>query len=198
MKEMWDEKYTEAKHIYGIKPNSFFESELIKLNTGRVLLPGDGEGRNAAFASKLGWKVDSFDYSEQAVRNAKVFLSEQGVTVNCFQASILDLVVSDRNFDAVGVFYLHLAEDDRSKAHQFISNSVAKGGHLIVEVFSKKQLGRSSGGPKNDNLLYDISEFEHDFPEFEPIYIEELEVDLDEGKLHQGKAMVIRFVGKKK
>jgi len=197
MKEMWDRKYTEAKNIYGTKPNSFFENELIKLKTGSLLLPGDGEGRNAAFASKLGWKVDSFDYSEHAVANAKVFLSEQGVKVNCFQASILDLSVSEQKFDAVGVFYLHLAGADRPKAHQFISNSVAKGGHLIVEVFSKKQLGRVSGGPKNDNLLYDISEFERGFSDFESIYLEELEVDLDEGELHQGKAMVIRFLGKK-
>jgi len=197
MKEMWDEKYAEVKNIYGIKPNSFFERELCKLNPGRLLLPGDGEGRNAAFASKLGWSVDSFDYSEQAVRNAKTFLSEQGVKVNYLQASILDEPVSEEKFDAVGMFYLHLAEADRPKAHEFISSSVAKDGYLIVEVFSKKQLGRSSGGPKNDDLLCDISEFERDFPGFESIYLEELEADLDEGEFHQGKAMVIRFLGKK-
>lgn len=198
MKEKWDERYCESKNIYGIKPNEFFKKELLKLTPGRILLPGEGEGRNAVFAAKQSWQVDAFDYSQQAVDNAKLFLDLHKQKANYFQADILNLPVSTETFDAVGVFYLHLTKKDRLKSHRFISDSVRENGYLIMEVFSKKQLGRNSGGPQNENLLYDISEIERDFTDFQPICLHEIEIDLDEGELHQGKAMVIRFVGHKK
>ena len=198
MRERWDERYFESKNIYGTKPNEFFSKELLKITPGRILLPGEGEGRNAVFAAKQSWQVDAFDYSQQAVTNAKSFLDLHKQKANYFQADILNLPVSSGYFDVVGVFYLHLNEEDRSVAHQFISDSVCENGHIIMEVFSKKQLGRKSGGPQNESMLYDISEIKKDFYEFEPVYLQELEVDLDEGELHRGKAMVIRFVGLKK
>jgi hypothetical protein len=37
----------------------------------------------------------------------------------------------------------------------------------------------------------------NDFPNFEIIQLEEKEIELNEGEYHQGKAKVIRFIGKK-
>jgi len=38
----------------------------------------------------------------------------------------------------------------------------------------------------------------NDFSELETIKLQELDVDLSEGAFHQGKASVIRYIGKKK
>ena len=198
MNDMWDKRYADSRFIYGIEPNRFFESELSKLKPGKLLLPGDGEGRNAAYAAKLGWEVDAFDYSEQAVINAREFFEAQGVQVNCYQASAIDHPSVSEQYDAVALLYLHLDSEDRTKLHEFLADSVKPGGFIIMEVFSKKQLGRISGGPQNEDMLYDISEIRKDFEELEIIHLEEQETRLEEGALHQGDAMVIRFVARRK
>jgi len=63
MKEFWNERYAKNEFIYGTEPNEFFRKELEILPAGKIILPCDGEGRNAVFAAKLGWKVNAFDFS---------------------------------------------------------------------------------------------------------------------------------------
>ena len=57
MKEFWNSRYQEKEYAYGLEPNLFFKSELIKLIPGKALFPAEGEGRNAVFAAKSGWEV---------------------------------------------------------------------------------------------------------------------------------------------
>ncbi|MFN3445417.1 MAG: SAM-dependent methyltransferase, partial [Bacteroidia bacterium] len=63
MKAFWDERYTNNEMVYGYKPNRFLEDQLEELPLGKILLPAEGEGRNAIFAAKLGWQVHAFDFS---------------------------------------------------------------------------------------------------------------------------------------
>ncbi|MBN2598547.1 MAG: class I SAM-dependent methyltransferase [Marinifilaceae bacterium] len=198
MKEMWDKRYAESKYIYGEKANLFFAAQLSLLSSGRLLLPGEGEGRNAAYASRIGWKVDAFDYSKEAVDNAIRFFEEQKVDVNIYTESILDHPSIEQKYDVAALLYLHLSSRERTGAHRFVADSVKPGGMVLMEVFSKNQLGRKSGGPQNEDLLYDLSEIKRDFEEFDILLLEEVEIDLSEGNLHNGKAMVVRFLGNKK
>lgn len=194
---MWNKRYADTKYIYGKNANVFFKEQLDQLTPGYLLLPGEGEGRNAAYAAQ-NWKVDAFDYSNQAVENSKAFFSAQGVNVNMYQASILDHPLLLSKYDAVGVLYLHLNMEQKAIAHSFIADALKPGGIVMMEVFSKKQLERNTGGPKNIDWLYDLDDIRGDFSEFDFLHLEEVEIDLSEGPLHNGKAMVIRFVGRKK
>lgn len=198
MMNRWDERYHESKYIYGTEPNVFFKSQLDLLQPGRILLPGDGEGRNSVYAAKKNWKVDAFDYSGNAVLNAKEFVRKSAVEVNVYQKSILDHENVNEQYDAIGVLYLHLHETERELAHQFLKSSLKSGGHIIMEVFSRNQFGRDSGGPRQIELLYNLHELEKDFAEFDMIQLEEIEAILSEGELHQGKAIVIRMHAIKK
>ncbi len=195
---MWDQRYAESKYIYGEKPNLFFEEQLSLLTIGKILLPGEGEGRNATYAASIGWEVDAFDYSMQAVENAREFFAKNKVDVNMYQGSILDHIPVTEKYAVVALLYLHLTSKERLIAHRFVVDSLKPGGIVMMEVFSKNQLGRKSGGPKNDDLLYDIFEIKRDFETLEILVLEEVETHLSEGELHDGKAMVIRFVGRKR
>jgi SAM-dependent methyltransferase len=73
MKEHWDQRYAESKYIYGTAANLFFEEQLARFKPASILLPGDGEGRNAAHAARQGWKVDAFDYSIRLLKMLKSF-----------------------------------------------------------------------------------------------------------------------------
>ncbi|BAX81553.1 class I SAM-dependent methyltransferase [Labilibaculum antarcticum] len=198
MSKMWDQRYAESKYIYGKKANAFFEEQLNLLSSGKVLLPAEGEGRNAAYAASKGWAVDAFDYSKQAVENARVFFEENKVDVNMYHGSILDHPTVVEKYDALALLYLHLPSQERMKTHHFVADSLKPGGVVVMEVFSKRQIGRNSGGPQKEDMLYDILEIRRDFHEFDISVLEEVEIYLSEGKLHNGNAMVIRFVGRKK
>ena len=63
MNSFWNERYSTNEYAYGTEPNEFFKSVLSKLEVGKLLLPGEGEGRNAVYAAKQGWHVTAFDTS---------------------------------------------------------------------------------------------------------------------------------------
>ena len=50
MKDFWNERYDEESYAYGNSPNVFFKQQLDKLKVGSLLLPAEGEGRNAVYA----------------------------------------------------------------------------------------------------------------------------------------------------
>lgn len=49
-----------SRIAYGTEPNAFFKAQLDQLTPGRLLLPAEGEGRNAVYAAKKGWEVAAF------------------------------------------------------------------------------------------------------------------------------------------
>ncbi len=53
------------------------------------------------------------------------------------------------------------------------------------------------GGPNNLEMLFSEEEIKDDFWDFEIIELQEVEVELEEGNLHNGFGSVIRFVGRK-
>jgi hypothetical protein len=59
----WDERYNLPEYIYGTEPNQFLKNFIQKNKPGKILLPGDGEGRNSVYAAQSGWKVYAFDSS---------------------------------------------------------------------------------------------------------------------------------------
>ena len=78
-----------------------------------------------------------------------------------------------------------------------IEASLKHQGFFVAEVFSKKQLNYASGGPKDEDLLYCLEDFQGAFEHSIIHKLEEVEVELDEGKGHQGKASVIRIIVQK-
>ena len=72
MKEFWNQRYSELGYAYGTEPNEFFKEALLRYKEEllpehpRLLMPAEGEGRNAVYAAELGFEVTAFDVSEQA------------------------------------------------------------------------------------------------------------------------------------
>lgn len=61
MKEFWNQRFSQDEYVYGTEPNEYLKEKLSLLLGGDILLPAEGEGRNAVFAAKTGWKVTAFD-----------------------------------------------------------------------------------------------------------------------------------------
>jgi len=101
-------------------------------------------------------------------------------------------------FDAVASIFLHLPPDLRPQIHAQMLGALKQGGLLIIEAFTPAQLRHSSGGPKQVELLYTAETLRKDFIAADILHLQEVEVEMDEGRLHSGLAAVVHGVFKKK
>ena len=192
----WNARFGAEPTVYGEGPNVFFAEELALLKPGRILLPGDGEGRNAVHAAVQGWSVRSFDASSVGVDKARAMAAQRGVTIEAEVGDARDWAPGE-SFDAIGLCYLHTPPALRAAFHPRVVDWLKPGGTLIVEGFGPGQLAFTSGGPKALDMLFTTAMLEADFAGLEVVLSVTEEVVLDEGPYHQGPAEVTRFVARK-
>jgi cyclopropane fatty-acyl-phospholipid synthase-like methyltransferase len=197
MKEFWNERYAHEEFAYGRQPNVFLAEELAKLTPGSIILPCDGEGRNAAYAAAKGWSVKAFDFSESAVEKAQILAKQQEVKFEIDCADAKEKEYDSESVDVVALIYAHLPEETRKALHAKAVQWLKPGGLIILEAFNSHQLNNASGGPKNDALLYTKEMLQNDFHELKIEYLEYLETSLSEGKFHHGNADVVRMLARK-
>lgn len=197
MKEHWNQRYTSNAFVYGRKPNQFFKDFIHNQPPGKLLLPCEGEGRNAVYAASLGWEVIAFDQSEVGMKKAMAFAAESGVSFNYMLADALDFDYQSYTFDVIAFIWAHFPPDARRLIHHKALTSLKPGGFVLLEGFNKKQLSFTSGGPKEPEMLFSLEYWPEDFPGITTQLLEETFTVLDEGDFHQGEAAVIRYIGKK-
>lgn len=194
--QFWDQRYTENETVYGTEPNRYFKAFIDSHRPGSILLPAEGEGRNAIYAASKGWEVDAFDFSPVAREKALKRAKNLGLTINYFTARAEDFKAGKR-YDAVALIYVHLPEEVRKGFHQEVYQSLKSGGYMVLEAFAREQINNTSGGPKDGALLYDAPTICTDFPFLHLLSCGQKTVLLAEGPFHQGKAEVLQMIGQK-
>lgn len=203
MKERWNKRYANPEYAYGEEPNTYFKQQLDKLNPGSILMPAEGEGRNAVYAATKGWAVDAFDQSD-AGRDKALALAERNGTKITYQVGELhEVKYNESSYDAIGLIYAHFPAAVKSAYHKELIKYLKPGGYVIFEAFSKNHLAYKKadpkvGGPDDIDMLFSIEEIQHDFAGFEITELSEEVIELKEGLYHMGKGSVIRFTGRKK
>lgn len=202
MKPMWEDRYSNEEYAYGEDANLYFKTQLQQLEVGKILFPAEGEGRNAVHAAAMGWETYAFDQSVEGCKKALALAHKNKVTIDYIVGEIEKLSYPENSFDVIVLIYAHFPSQVRKQYHQIISRYLKSGGTLILEGFSKHNLKLSqdqeaSNGPKDLKMLFSTEEISSDFENFEILELKEELITLDEGPYHQGKASVIRFVGKK-
>ncbi|MDD4385626.1 MAG: class I SAM-dependent methyltransferase [Bacteroidales bacterium] len=192
----WDKRYANPNYVYGTEPNNFLKQELSKLSAGKLLLPGEGEGRNALWAAKNNWEVTAADFSQMAKEKAMKLFAVNQVVVDYKVGDILNLNFN-KQFDAIGLIFLHLPKDLKQLFANKMAQLLTPKGTLIMETFHPEQISRSSGGPKKLDLFVTPEELRVYYSMLNIVSIETQEVCLNEGTHHQGKAIVIRMVATK-
>ncbi|MEO1256867.1 MAG: class I SAM-dependent methyltransferase [Bacteroidota bacterium] len=199
----WNQRYADKAFAYGIEPNVFFKDQLQQFDSGKLLMPADGEGRNGVYAATQGWKVTSADLSIVGKQKAEALAKQHEVALEYIVGDLNDMSFEPTSFDAIGLIYAHFPATIKSDLHKKIIGYLKPGGIVIFEAFSKNHLPLSKadpavGGPMDIDMLFSTEELQKDFEGFEMLHLAEEEVLLNEGKFHNGKSSVIRFVGRKK
>jgi 2-polyprenyl-3-methyl-5-hydroxy-6-metoxy-1,4-benzoquinol methylase len=197
METFWDKRYASNPNAYGKRPNQFIKNYIDKYTPGKILFPGEGQGRNALYAASKNWEVDAFDYSKIAREQTYSIANEINVNLNYWIETFQSFQVITGIYDVVALCYVHLPSNERKLFYHKLWQSLKPGGELIMEAFTKTQLAFQSGGPKAVDLLFDQETVLSDFAAFETLEIAEMVTVLDEGNFHQGEAHIIRYHGKK-
>lgn len=203
MKEFWDQRYSQKEYAYGETPNEYFRNQITSLTPGKILMPADGEGRNGVFPATLGWKVDAFDISTEGKRKAELLADKHKVNIHYVIGACGQITFPENSFDAIALIYMHLPPAFMAECHRQLVEYLKPGGVIIFEGYSKKHIAYqhanpTAGGPRDIDMLFDIAQIQREFPSISFTSLSEEEIDLQEGQFHEGKAMVIRFTGKKK
>jgi 2-polyprenyl-3-methyl-5-hydroxy-6-metoxy-1,4-benzoquinol methylase len=135
-KTYWDKKYSNTAYVFGKVPAKFLSTNYNFIpEGGSVLDVGMGEGRNAVFLARKGYRVTGVDISSVAVKKAKLLAQEFGVRINTVVTPMEKYQAPKGGFDAVICFYYV----DR-KLHDQMLSWLKPGGLLIYESFTDHQL----------------------------------------------------------
>lgn len=203
MKEFWNERYSAETYAYGTAPNNFFKQAVDDNRlTGKLLLPAEGEGRNAVYAAKNGLQVYAFDISAAGKKKAMQLAEQEQVSINYHVADFREMNYEPGSFDAAALIYAHFPPNLLPAYHQKVVHLLKPGARVVLEGFSKNNLPiRESnpevGGPKNPDMLLSPESIQQDFSDLTILHLEETTVHLQEGEYHNGNGKVIRFIGQK-
>jgi 2-polyprenyl-3-methyl-5-hydroxy-6-metoxy-1,4-benzoquinol methylase len=196
-KDFWNERYSIEEFIYGTKPNEFLAEQLRELKPGKALFVAEGEGRNAIYAATKGWQVEAFDYSEEGKKKAEYLAQNHQVNIDYKVTTYDDFEPKNAPFDAIVLIFNHTDSLTRKAFNAKLKDWLKPGGFIIMEQFSKNQIGLDSGGPKSEDFLLDLASAKEEFSDFIIDYLSEEQTVLDEGKYHSGKAYVLRMLAHK-
>lgn len=197
MINFWNKRYAEKVYAYGIEPNQFFKNQLAKLPKGKILFAAEGEGRNAVYAAMQGFEVSAFDSSVEGKNKAESLAQNKNVAISYTVSGLEEIDFPENYFDILVLVYAHFPFEIRKKHHQKLIHFLKPNGIIIFEAFGKEQLNYTSGGPKQLDMLFSEDEIKSEFQNIDFTYLNTEETILDEGPYHQGKANVVRFIGKK-
>jgi hypothetical protein len=196
----WNERYISKEYAYGKEPNFFFRNFITqKLQPpGKLLLPAEGEGRNAVFAASQGYQVTAFDFSTDGKNKALLLAEEKKVTIDYQISSIQSFDYVPETYDLVGLFFVHQSPQIRPAFHYRVIQSLKTGGMICLEAFHIDQINLTSGGPKSMDMLMHLEQLSEDFKDLEIIHLAKTQRDLDEGSFHQGMAALVQLIAIKK
>lgn len=132
--QYWDSRYAEHHHMWSGEPNAVLVQEAADLEPGTALDLGCGEGADAVWLARRGWRVTAVDISGVALERAAGHAEEAGVADRVdWQRRDLAASFPEGSYDLVSAQFLHSPADmPRGEVLRAAAAAVAPGGILLV------------------------------------------------------------------
>lgn len=192
----WDRRYAGDAYVFGTEPNAFL-AQHADLVAGPVLSLSEGEGRNAVFLAARGLDVLGVDLSAVALAKAARLAEARGVAIATERADLATYEPPANHYGAVVSIFAHLPSAVRGRLYPRLERALQPGGLVLLEAYAERQLTRTTGGPKDADLLMTVDKLRREFSNLEPVLLHEVERDVTEGEGHSGMAFVVQFVGRR-
>lgn len=195
---MWDQRYSKSGYLFGTEPAAFLRKEAARLpNSARVLCVADGEGRNSVYLAGLGCQVTAFDGSPVAVEKAKTLAVERGQDLDFNVSGVEDWDWTPSYDAVVAIFVQFAAPDLRAKMFDWMGQSVAPGGLIMLHGYVPRQISYGTGGPPTADNMYTTDMLRTAFDGFEILRLVEYDAEIEEGSRHSGTSALIDLVARK-
>lgn len=134
--EQWEERYAGSDRIWSGNPNVLLVEHAGGLAPGTALELGCGEGADAIWLARQGWRVLATDIAHSAIEKAVAHAADEGVdpAAITWARHDLELDFPAGTYDLVAASYLHSWHPDfaREPILRLAAGAVAPGGHLLV------------------------------------------------------------------
>lgn len=159
--QFWDERYGSHEQLFSGNPNGVLVTEAAGLPPGRALDVGCGEGGDAIWLARRGWRVTAVDISRVALDRAAAAYAAavDGSATHdpggmaCVQADLTVDAPPAGPFDLVTVHYFPLPRTPDHAALRRLLDTVAPGGTFL---FAGHDL---AGLPPAEELRVDPTSF---------------------------------------
>jgi SAM-dependent methyltransferase len=130
----WEDHYRQRGRLWSGRANSVLVDVVGDLRPGSALDLGCGEGGDAIWLARQGWRVSAVDVSATALDRAAADAATAGVADRIdFQRHDLGLTFPTGAFDLVSAQYLHSPiEFPRVHVLQEAASAVTRGGLLLI------------------------------------------------------------------
>lgn len=196
MKDKWNKKYASEDYFFGKNPNDFFKETIDKLEPGKALFIGEGEGRNSVYAASIGWDVDAIDISDVGMTKAKKLADEKNVEINYQLSDAFQYNYSENYYDAIFLIYFHIDSKQRDSYYQKLISSLKPDGKIILLVYAEEHLKHNGNGPKDINVLYSLADIAEIFIDLKFNEFKKEELNRTKKGVVQNST-IIKFVGTK-
>jgi len=195
----WNERFRRDDYIFGVEPNEYLRANAFRLAPGsRVLCVADGEGRNSVWLARQGHRVDAFDISEVGVAKARKLAAQAGAEVAFSVADCDQWPWPADTCDAVAAIFIQFADPlMRERLFANIVRTLKRGGVLVLQGYTPRQLEYKTGGPPFAAHLYTEALLREQFAALRIVELREYEAVLTEGTQHSGRSALIGMVAEK-
>lgn len=156
--EFWDRRYAEHHRVWSGNPNPHLVTTASVLPPGRALDVGSGEGADALWLARSGWRVTGVDISEVALGRAReqARLEDAAVAarVDWVHADLIEAPPEPGGFDLVSAQFMQLPEPARSVLFAGLAAAVAPGGTLLIVGHHPSDLQTAARRPPMPELFY--------------------------------------------
>ena len=197
--ETWNKRFAGADYIFGTQANTWLTQQASHMpKSGLALAVADGEGRNSVWLAQQGFQVDAFDIAAIGVEKARKLASTSAVNVNFHVSSAEDWSWQSEHYDLVVAIFIQFADPEtRALLFANMMKTLKKGGLLLLQGYTPKQLDYKTGGPPLLSHLYTEELLRDNFKQMEILELKVYEDVLEEGTQHAGQSALIGMVAKK-
>ncbi len=189
----WDQIYLSPDGKVPVNPSALVLESTASLKVGTALDVGMGNGRNAIYLARKGWKVVGIDSSEAAIAQARAGAAKLGAQIDARKQRFEDLRIGVAEYDLILCMYV---SDLPVKQARKIIAALKPGGLLIVEDYHD-DAAHANLRPEAPQAGYGTNQLLRTFNALRIVRYEDRPAQAEWSNGPDGRAPLVRLVARK-